>query len=71
MAKELTRTIFIDQKVLFGETELTRLIRTLISVYRFRNRNQNPEVIIIPIIMDVDGIKVEFIKHETKKDKED
>jgi len=60
MEKELTRTIIKDQKVLFGEQELTNLIRTLIRVYRFRCGNQTPIAIVMPNVTEVDGVEVEF-----------
>lgn len=66
--KELSRTIIQDQKVYLGEAEFTNLIRTLIRVYRFRSSNQTPEAIVMPDVMEVDGVKVEFpeLKEEVK-----
>jgi len=60
--KELTRTTTQDQKVLFGELEFTRLIITLIRVYRFRNSNQTPIAVVMPDVKEVEGVMVEFPK---------
>jgi len=60
MTEELSRTIIQDQKVYFGEAEFTELIRTLTRVYRFRSGNQTPEAIVMPDVVEVDGVKVEF-----------
>lgn len=49
-----------DNKLFMGEREFTNLIKVLIRVYRFRNKNQNPEAIVLPDITEVDGVKVDF-----------
>jgi len=62
MDKGLTRTTTQDQKVYFGEFELTNLVKTLIHLYRFRNNNQTPTAIVIPDVKEVEGVKIEFPK---------
>lgn len=61
---EPTRTIIQGEQLYFGEQEFTNLMRVLIKVYRYKNRNQNPKAIVIPIVFEVDGVKIEFPRKE-------
>ena len=71
MTEELKRTVIQDQKVYFGEWELSNLIRTLIGLYRFRCGNQTPTAIVMPNVTEVDGVKVEFPKPKKVKEEQD
>lgn len=56
-----------DNKFFMGEKEFTNLIKILSRAYRYRNKNQSPEAIVIPKVFEVDGVRVEF---PTKEDYE-
>ena len=68
--KELKGTIIQDEKVHFGERELTNLCWTLIRIYQFRNKNQDPKAIVFPDVKEVDGVRIEFPKAK-KVEKQD
>ena len=62
MGQELSKTYFKDNKIYFGEKELTNLCWTLIRIYRFKFGNRDPIVIILPDIKEIGGVKIEFPK---------
>jgi len=66
----MERNSIIGKKFHFGEFEFTNLIKVLIRAYRFRNKNQSPEAIVMPDIKNVNGVKIEYPKGTTKAVKE-
>lgn len=64
----LRRTIIQDDKIYYGEQELANLINVLIRAYRFKCKNQDPKMIVIPIISEVAGIKVEYMGGSSGKE---
>ena len=50
-----------DGEVQFGEVEFTNLIKMLLRGYRFMNKNNNPSVVIMPNITEVDGVKIRYM----------
>jgi len=68
--KELTRIFMKDNKVYYGERDLVGLCQTLIRIYRFRNKNQDPKAIVFPDVKEVDGVRIEFPKAK-KVEKQD
>jgi len=59
---ELSRTIIQDEKVYFGERELTSLCWTLIRIHRYKNQSRDPKAIVFPDVKEVGGIKIVFPK---------
>ena len=47
-------------KFCFGEKEFTNLIWVLIRAYRYHNKNQDPESIVMPDVRLVNGVKIEW-----------
>ena len=58
----MERNTIQDNKFFMGEREFTNIIWVLIRAYRFRNKNQNPEAIVLPDITEVGGVRIEFPK---------
>ena len=63
-----TNTI-LDNKFYLGEKEFTNLAWALIRAYRFRNKNQNPEAIVMPDVREIGGVRIEYPKTRTKTNK--
>ena len=68
MKEELTNTMFTDDSVLFGELEVTSLIKTLIRVHEFRHHNKKPKTIIFPEVFNVDGVSIEYPNEEHRRE---
>jgi hypothetical protein len=51
-------TVLEEGQAELGVTEMTNLLRNLLRVYRFRNHNQNPDRLVLPIVREVDGVSV-------------
>lgn len=50
----------IDNKFYLGEKEFTNIMWVMIRAYRFHNRNQDPEAIVMPEVKEVNGVKIEY-----------
>ena len=50
-----------DGKIYYSKEDMTSLVRVLIKVYKFRNRNQAPTAVVLPDLKEVDGIPVEVV----------
>ena len=46
--------------ILVGEAEFRVLLGQLVRQFKFMNRNQQPESIILPQISEVDGVPIYF-----------
>jgi len=58
----MEHTIMQDNKFYFGAADLTNIIKRMIVGYRFHNLNKNPKAVVLPMVTEVDGVKVIYQK---------
>jgi hypothetical protein len=56
----MTTSRMEDGKFYFGQVELEMIVKRIIRTYRFHNSNQDPKAIIIPHLVEVEGVKIEY-----------
>ena len=60
MDKELTTSKIEDDKFYLGQTELSLIVKRILRHYRYLNKNNNPESVVIPLLTEVEGVKIEY-----------
>jgi len=48
----------IGKKFHLGKKEFTNIMWTMIRAYRFHNRNEDPEAIVMPNVKEVNGVAI-------------
>ena len=65
--KELTTSKIEGKQFYLGQLELGLIVKRIIRHYRYHNNNQDPQAVIIPLLKEVDGVKVIYEREvETK-----
>jgi len=54
----MERTKYENKTIYVGEFEFTRLMRQLIRNYRFMRENEEPTKVILPSVMEVEGVRI-------------
>ena len=61
-------TITDNNRVVIGEIDLTNFIRTYIKGYKFINGSEKPKSIVIPKVLFVDDVLVEYQQLSPQKE---
>jgi len=57
---ELSKSWIEEGTFFLGQLELKAIVQKIIRTYRFFNNNRNPELVVIPFLSEVDGVKVDY-----------
>ena len=62
MDKELTTSKVENNQFHLGQLELCLIVKRIIRHYKYHNNNNNPEAIVIPLLKEVEGVKILYEK---------
>ena len=65
MDKELTTSRVENNQFHLGQLELSLIVKRIIRHYKYYNNNNNPEAIVIPLLKEVEGVKILYEKEPT------
>lgn len=60
----MERTTVVEGTVFLGTTELSNIMRMLVRGYKFTHENRLPKLVVIPVLDDVDGVKLHYERLE-------
>ena len=63
--KELTTSKVKNNQFHLGQLELSLIVKRIIRHYKYHNNNNNPEAIVIPLLREVEGVKILYEKEPT------
>jgi len=65
---ELTTSKIENNRFYLGQIELSLVVKRIIRHYQYHNNNQSPEAVVIPLLKEVDGVKILY-EQEPKLDR--
>lgn len=60
MNGDLTTSKVEDNKFHLGQVELSMVIKRILRHYRYHNKNQNPDEVVMPLLKEVEGVPITY-----------
>ena len=66
----LTTNKIEGKKFYLGQAELAALVTRIIRFYQFHNDNESPKEVVIPLLSNVEGVKITYERGNTGKEQD-